>query len=89
MSESLVTIVDRAMSERKGEDGRDRSLHLFGDEIADIIHVIEPHLRRKYRQELLDELIADAESTFTGTYWNDVLEWFTFQDWLASHKEAE
>lgn len=52
----------------------------------------EPHLRRKHRQELLDELIAEAEESFLTIDDGEVVNWYHLDrpvDWLKAHRENE
>lgn len=73
-------------------------LRNYNERMADrAIAAAEPHLRRKHRQELLDELIADSigdnwcaltlsqdTGSFPGSQYMG-----TLADWLKSHGDAE
>lgn len=62
---------------------------------SDFLKEHNDKLRRKHRQELLDELIADLDSEhgpfvmFSPTYEteDDMIQRKTFNEWLRTHKD--
>lgn len=82
MSEFINEVAARSI---EGGEGELWHLGYVGDGWVDIEGIseaiataIEPHLRRKHRQELLDELIAEA---------NDHLERFPDREWSGADTE--
>lgn len=90
MSDIAEDVIDVLVKADGYDSTSDQRIHAWDAEIfattaEAAIAAARPHIRA----ELFDELIAEAQSTFSGTYYDDVLEWFTIQDWLRSRKEGE